>query len=71
VCSASDVFKIQIIILRFHVIIRLMSQGVLMNYLNTFVFCLFHFCPVYCSLLFVSVCCAVSVMGHLAVDSAR
>jgi hypothetical protein len=28
-------------------------------------------CPVHCSLLYVFVCCAVSVIGHLAVDSAH
>ena len=29
------------------------------------------FCPVYCPLLFVFVSCAVSVIGHLAVDLAH
>jgi hypothetical protein len=31
----------------------------------------FHTCPVYCPLLFAFGCFAVSVMGHLTVDSAR
>jgi hypothetical protein len=33
--------------------------------------CLFHSCLVYCPLLFVFVCCALSVIGHLTVDSAH
>jgi hypothetical protein len=46
------------------------------NYLSNFFICLFwlclfHLCPVYCPLLFVFVCCAVSVIGHLAVDWAH
>jgi hypothetical protein len=32
---------------------------------------LFYFCFIYCPLLFMSVCCAVSVIGLLAVDSAH
>jgi hypothetical protein len=36
------------------------------------IYCLlFYFCFVYCPLLFVFVCCAVSVIGHLAVDWAH
>jgi hypothetical protein len=31
----------------------------------------FHMRPVYCPLFFIFVLCAVSVTGHLAVDSAR
>jgi hypothetical protein len=31
--------------------------------------CLFWLCPVHCPLLFVFVCCAVSVIGRLVVDS--
>jgi hypothetical protein len=52
----------------------LMSQTnltVLLLFICLFWLSLFHFCPVYCPLLFVFVCCAVSVIGHLAVDSAR
>jgi hypothetical protein len=52
-------------------------QGVLINYLSIFYLfirlfwlCLLYLCPVHCPLLFVFVCCAVSVIGHLAVDSA-
>jgi hypothetical protein len=32
--------------------------------------CFFRACPVYCHILFVFVCCAVSVIGHLVVGSA-
>jgi hypothetical protein len=32
---------------------------------------LFHLCPVHCPLFFVFVCCAVFLIGHLAVDSAH
>jgi len=31
----------------------------------------FHMCPIYRPLLFMFVCCVVSVIGDLAVDSAR
>jgi hypothetical protein len=46
-------------------------------YVCMYVLCLFvlvvsfHLCPVHCPLLFVFICCAVSVVGHLAVDSAH
>ena len=46
----------------------------LINYLSMLFFVLyelFHMCPVCCPLLFVFVCCAVSVIGHLAVDLAH
>ena len=45
--------------------IRRRQPGELFFYL-----CLFHTCVVYCSLLFVFVRCAVSRIGHLAVESA-
>jgi hypothetical protein len=42
-----------------------------MNYLSIFFVCLFHLCIVHCPFLFVPVCCAVSVIGHVAVDFAH
>jgi hypothetical protein len=60
------------------VIFITLFQGVLINYLSKLLFvclfvllCLFYLCPVHCPLLFVSVCCAASVIGLLSVDSAH
>jgi hypothetical protein len=50
------------------------NNNIIINYLSNFCLfwmCLFHLCHVHCSLLFVFVCCAVSVIGLLAVDSAH
>lgn len=54
--------------LRFDIVLNFISYGVLMNYQNNIVFV--FMCPIYCPLLFVFACGAVSVSTHLAVDSA-
>jgi hypothetical protein len=57
---------------RFDTIISILLRCVLINYLIILLFglCLCHTRPVYCTLLLVFVCCAVSVTGHMIVDSA-
>jgi hypothetical protein len=78
VCNQLDVFRRQIVTLRqMWYYFTTLLQGVLITYLSILLFvcrfwlCLFHLCPVHCPLLFVLVCCTVSVIGHLAVDSAH
>jgi hypothetical protein len=41
------------------------------NYLRVLLFVSFVKCSTYCPLLFVFIYCAVSIMGHLAVESAH
>jgi hypothetical protein len=47
-------------------IIKIISQDILNNYSSIFLFSLylFHACSVYCPLLIVFVCCALSVVNH-------
>jgi hypothetical protein len=69
VCSDLDFFRKQTITLIFDVIISSLLDGELSDYLNI-LFVLFVFVSYVSHLLFVAACCAVRVIGHLAVDSA-
>jgi hypothetical protein len=55
--------------------LRLLPQHFILLLFVLLIFCFVYFCAfllyVYCPLLFVLVCCAVSGIGHWAVDSAR
>ena len=59
-------------LVEFDAVLSVISYSVLMNCLifSSYCLCSFHTCPVYCSSLFVFVCCALSAVGHVAVDSA-
>jgi hypothetical protein len=77
-CKQLDVFRRQIVTLsQMWYYCTTLLQGVLINNLSIPLFvclfwlCWFHLSPVHCPLLFVFVCCAVSVIGHLAVGSAH
>jgi hypothetical protein len=67
VCSDFDVFGRQIITLTCDIVVSIILQVVIVNYLCILIFALL----LSCSLSFVICVCAVSVIGHLAFDSAH
>lgn len=67
VCSDACVFRREFITLRFVSKLISLLSSLLNKFVSILVFVSYVFC---CPLLFVFVCCALSVIGHLALDSA-